>query len=59
MVMALQVVAGEGVEDAAAQEGGTDQDVENVEHDDFPRSATRPPHAAGTLRWTQISAHAI
>jgi hypothetical protein len=46
MAVASQVVAGEGVENAAAQEGGADQDVENVKHGDFPRSATRPPHAA-------------
>jgi hypothetical protein len=45
MAVASQVVAGEGVEDAAAQEGGADQDVENVKHGDFPRSATKPPHA--------------
>jgi hypothetical protein len=45
MGVALQSVAGDGVEDAAAKEGGADQDVENVEHDGFPRSATRPRHA--------------
>jgi hypothetical protein len=44
--VASQVVAGEGVKDAAAQEGGADQDVENVKHGDFPRSATKSPHAA-------------
>ncbi len=35
--MASQVVAGFGIEDAGAQEGGADQDVENVEHGEFPR----------------------
>jgi hypothetical protein len=59
MAVALQVVAGEGVEDATAQEGGADQDVENVKHCDFPRTATEPPHAAGMLRCTQISRRAI
>jgi hypothetical protein len=52
MAMASQLVAGFGVEDAAAQEGSADQDVENIKHGDFPRSATKPPHAAGMLRCT-------
>jgi hypothetical protein len=46
MMAASEFVAGVGVEDATAQEGGADQDVENVEHYGFPRSATMPPHAA-------------
>ena len=37
--MASQVVAGEGVEDAAAQEGGADQDEEDVKHGDVPGSS--------------------
>ena len=43
--MASQVVAGDGVQHTAAQEGGAYQDVDDVEHDDCPRSATEPPHA--------------
>jgi hypothetical protein len=44
MAVASQSVAGDGVKHAAAQEGGADQDVDDIEHGDFPRSATRPPH---------------
>jgi hypothetical protein len=46
MAVASQVVAGDGVEDAAAQEGGADQDVEKVKHGDAPGSAAIAPHAA-------------
>jgi hypothetical protein len=52
--MASQAVAGVGVEDAAAQEGGADQDVENVKHGDAPGSAANAPHAVGMLRRTPI-----
>jgi hypothetical protein len=45
MTVASHVVAGFGVEDTAAKEGGADQDVQNIEHGDFPQSATAPPHA--------------
>jgi hypothetical protein len=45
MEVASQVVAGDGVKHAAAQEGAADQDVDDIEHGDFPRSATRSPHA--------------
>jgi hypothetical protein len=45
MAVALQFVAGFGVEHAAAQKGGANQDVDDVEHGGFPRSATSPPHA--------------
>jgi hypothetical protein len=37
MAVASQVVASDGVEHTAAQEGGGDQDVDDIEHDDFPR----------------------
>jgi hypothetical protein len=50
--MASQVVAGDGVQHTAAQEGGAYQDVDDIEHDGFPRSATASPHAAGMLRCT-------
>jgi hypothetical protein len=53
MVLASQMVAGDCVEDATTEEGGTDQDVDYVEHDGVPWSATRPLHAAGMLRCTQ------
>lgn len=53
--MASQVIAGDGVEHAAAQEGAAYQDVYDIEHGDFPRSATTPPHAAGMLRCTTPS----
>ena len=53
--MASQVIAGDGVQHTAAQEGGAYQDVDDVEHGDFPRSATTPPHAAGMLRCTTAS----
>jgi hypothetical protein len=46
MASASQVVAGDGVEDAAAQEGGADQDVDQVKHGDAPGSAAIAPHAA-------------
>jgi hypothetical protein len=46
MALASQVVAGEGVEDAAAQEGGADQDIEKVKHGGAPGSAAIAPHAA-------------
>jgi hypothetical protein len=49
MTVASQVVAGEGVEDAAAQEGGADQDEDDVKHGDAPGSATIAPHAGRTL----------
>jgi hypothetical protein len=45
MTVASQVVAGFGVEDAGAQKGCAEQDIEYVKHDDFPWSATKPPHA--------------
>jgi len=45
MAVASQVVAGDGVEDAAAKEGGGDQDVKNVKHGDAPGSAAIAPHA--------------
>jgi hypothetical protein len=45
MTVASQVVAGFGIEDACAQEGSAEQDVEYIKHDDIPRSATKPPHA--------------
>jgi hypothetical protein len=32
MMMALHFLAGVGVEHTGAKEGGTDQDVENIEH---------------------------
>jgi hypothetical protein len=54
MSVALQSIAGDGVEHAAAQEGRANQDVENVEHDDAFGSASAPRHAAGMLRRTQI-----
>jgi hypothetical protein len=59
MTMALQSVAGEGVEHAAAQEGGADQDVENVEHGDAFGSAFMTRHAAGMLRSAQIGADVV
>jgi hypothetical protein len=52
MSVALQSVAGDGVEHAATQEGGADQDVENVKHGDAFGSASMPRHAAGMLRRT-------
>ena len=45
MAVASQVVAGDSVEDAAAQEGGADYDVEQVKHGDAPGSAAIAPHA--------------
>jgi hypothetical protein len=59
MSVALQSIAGDGVEHAAAQEGGADQDVENVEHDDAFGSALVPRHAAGMLRCTQLGADLV
>jgi hypothetical protein len=53
MALASQMVAGDCVEHATTEEGGTNQDVDDVEHDGFPWSATRPLHAAGMLRCTQ------
>jgi hypothetical protein len=50
MTVASQVVAGEGVEDAAAQEGGADQDEDDVKHGDAPGSAAIALHADGILR---------
>jgi hypothetical protein len=47
------MVAGDCVQHASAKEGGTDQDVDDVKHGDFPWSATRPLHAAGMLRCAQ------
>jgi hypothetical protein len=47
MALASQMIAGDRVEHAAAEEGGTDQDVDDVEHGDVPRSATTPRHAGG------------
>ena len=43
--MALHFVAGVGVEHTGAQDGGADQDVENIKHGGFPWSATNPRHA--------------
>jgi hypothetical protein len=45
MEMTSQVVAGDGVEHAPAQEGGADYDVENVKHGEAPGSATDALHA--------------
>jgi hypothetical protein len=45
MTQASQVIAGEGVEHAAAKEGGADQNVDDVKHGIAPGSATLPPHA--------------
>ena len=39
MAVASQLIAGFGVEDAAAQEGGTDQDEDDVKHGDAPGSS--------------------
>jgi hypothetical protein len=50
MAVASQVVAGEGVEDAAAQEGGADQDEDDVKHGDAPGSAAIAQHAGCMLR---------
>jgi hypothetical protein len=44
--VALEFVAGVGVEDATAREDGAEQEVENIEHDGLPRSAAMPLHAA-------------
>ena len=59
MVLTSQVVAGDCVQDAAAQKSGTDQYVDDVKHDGVPWSATRPLHAAGMLRCTQTKRHDI
>jgi hypothetical protein len=52
---ASQMVAGDGIEHAGAQEGGADQDVENVKHVDAPGSDLPVPHAAGMLRCTSYA----
>jgi hypothetical protein len=55
MALASQMVARDGVKHAAAQEGGAYQDVDDIEHDDFPWSATKPPHTVGMLHRTTAS----
>jgi hypothetical protein len=52
MAMASQVIAGDGVEHAAAQEGGADQDVDDVKHGDTPGSAANARQASRMLRHT-------
>jgi hypothetical protein len=52
MAMASQVIAGDGVQHAAAKEGGAYQDVDDIEHGGCPWSATTPPHAVSMLRCT-------
>jgi hypothetical protein len=45
MTVALQFVAGDGVEDAGAKEGGANQNVDDIEHGGVPGSATGARHA--------------
>jgi hypothetical protein len=44
-----QVIACEGVEAAAAEEGGADQDVDEVKHGNAPGSAAKPLYTGGML----------
>jgi hypothetical protein len=46
MALSSQTIAGERVQHAHAEEGGTGQDIEKVEHGMAPGSATAAPHAA-------------
>jgi hypothetical protein len=49
MAMALQMVAGDGVKHTAAEEDGTDQQVEDVKHFCAPDLTARGRHASAGL----------
>jgi hypothetical protein len=59
MAMASQLVAGFGVEDAAAQEGGADQQVDDIKHEEIPKGGSVPPRAAGMLRCARVGQESV